>query len=166
MPGETYKKHAMDTFLEILGVLIILVTFFYLAMNYQALPDSLPRHYNSEGLPDAYGGKGIVWVLPAIGLILYMVIRLITHVPSLINLPFKPNPEKADFYRMKYSRMIRILNVVMVGLFAFLTYQSAQIGLGNESQLPGYFKVVSLALVFGIPLIYVVPDMIRARRQK
>jgi uncharacterized membrane protein len=160
------KKNPLDILLEITGMIVILGCFVYIAFNYQDLPDSLPRHYGSDGVPDAYSAKGIIWVLPIVGLILYMVIGLISNVPSLINLPFKPNPENAERYERKYSRMIRILNVVMVYIFAFLTYQSSQIGMGAQSQLPGYFKVVSLAVLFGIPLIYILPDMINARRHQ
>jgi uncharacterized membrane protein len=159
------RKHPIDIFLEISGIIIISGCFLFLAFNYSSLPDSLPRHFGSDGVPDAFSAKGVIWVLPIMGLVLYLLIGLISNVPGLINLPFQPNPEKEEFYQRRYSRMIRILNVVMVGIFAFLTYQSAQIGLGVHSQLPEYFKAVSLGLLFGIPLIYVIPDMIKAGRQ-
>lgn len=159
------KKQTLDISLEISGIAIILASFLYLALTYQTLPDLLPRHYGSDGLPDAYGGKGIVWVLPIVGLILYMVIGLISNFPSLINLPFTPKPENVEKYQRKYARMIRILNVVMVGTFAFLTYQTVQIGLGNQTQLPTYFTLFSLVLLVGIPLIFVIPDWIKARKE-
>lgn len=162
MPNSKLKKHPIDIFLETIGIIIILGCFLFLALNY----GSLPRHYGSDGVPDAYSAKGIIWVLPIMGLILYMVFGLISNVPSLINVPIKSSPEKVEFHQRKYSRMIRIPNLVIVCIFAFLTYQSALIGLGVQSQLPGYFKVVSLGLLFGIPLIYVIPDMIKARNQK
>lgn len=152
MSFSKLKKHPLDIIIEITGIFVILTTFLLLAINYQSLPDSLPRHYGSDGVPDAYGAKGIIWVLPIMGLVLYLVIGLISNVPSVINLPFKPNPENAERYQRKYARMLRLLNVVMVCIFAFLTYQSAQIGLGTQSQLPVYFKPVSLFLLFGIPM--------------
>lgn len=166
MPISKLKKHPLDIVLEILGVIVILGCILFLVLNYQSLPDSLPRHYGSDGLPDAYSAKGIIWVLPIMGFILFMVIGLISNVPSLINLPFKPRPEQVDFHQKRYARMVRILNLVMVCIFAFLTYQSAQIGLGVQTQLPGYFKVLSLGLLFGIPLIYVIPDLVNARRHQ
>ncbi|SEG27009.1 Protein of unknown function [Algoriphagus boritolerans DSM 17298 = JCM 18970] len=155
----------MDILLEITGMIVILGCFVFIASNYQDLPDSLPRHYGLDGVPDAYSAKGIIWVLPIVGLILYMVIGLVSNVPSMINIPFKPNPEKVEFYQKKYCRMIRVLNVVMVCIFAFLTYQSIQIGIGAKSQLPQYFSLVAITLLLGIPLIFVIPDLIKARKQ-
>ena len=159
------KKHPLDILLEITGMIVILGCFVFLALNYQDLPDSLPRHFGADGVPDAYGGKGIIWVLPVIGLVLYIVVGLISHVPGLINLPFRTAPEQSDFYQRRYSRMIRILNVAMVCIFAFLTFQSAQIGFGNQSQLPQYFSLVAFTMLLGIPLIFVIPDMIKSGKQ-
>jgi uncharacterized membrane protein len=159
------KKNPLDILLEITGMIVILGCFVFLALNYQDLPDSLPRHYGADGVPDAYGGKGIIWVLPAIGLVLYIVIGLISHVPGLINLPFRTAPEQVEIHQRRYARMIRILNVAMVCIFAFLTFHSAQIGFGNQSQLPQYFSLVAITLLLGIPLIYVIPDMVKARRK-
>lgn len=160
------KKHPFDIFLEIIGLIIIFGCFLFLALNYESLPDSLPRHYGSDGVPDAYGAKAIIWVLPIFGFFLYFVLGFISYLPGLINLPFNPSPENIEHYQRKYARMIRFLNVVMVGTFAFFTYQSVQIGLGTQSQLPGYFKLVSLGLLLGIPLIYLIPDMLKAKRKK
>ncbi len=47
----------------------------------------------------------------------------------------------------------------------FLTYQSIQIGIGAKSQLPQYFSLVAITLLLGIPLIFVIPDLIKARKQ-
>ncbi len=160
----TIKKPPLDLIIETLGVVAIIVSFALPAFYYSSLPDTLPRHYGSDGLPDAYSGKGIIWVLPILGFCLYLTISLISSIPSLINLPIKTTPENAEFYQKKYSRMIRIINVWMVLLFAFLTYFSIQIGLGNQTQLPNYFKPISLLLFFGTPLVYIIPDLLKARK--
>lgn len=160
------KKQPFDLFLEIFGILVVLASFILPAIYYQSLPDSLPRHFGPDGQPDAYGSKGIIWVLPSVGFILFLTIGLISNVPGLINLPFRPKPEEMESNQLKYSRMIRILNVFMVCLFAHLTYTTIQIGLGSHTQLPGYFTAFSVFFLLGIPLLYVLPDLIRARKQK
>ena len=158
------RKRPFDRFLEIFGILVVLASFILPSIYYQSLPDILPRHFGSDGLPDAYGSKGIIWVLPIVGLILFLIVGVVSNVPGLINLPFKPDPEKTDFYQSKYSRMIRILNVFMVCLFASITYNTIQIGLGNQTQLPTYFTLVSLLIFIGIPLIYILPDLLNAKK--
>lgn len=160
------KKQPLDLFLEIFGILVVLVSFILPAIYYSSLPDSLPRHFGADGQPDAYGSKGIIWVLPSVGFILYLTIGLVSNAPGLINLPFRPDPEKIESYQRKYSRMIRILNVFMICLFTSITYTTIQIGLGNQVQLPSYFTTLSFVVLLGIPLLYVLPDLISARKQK
>lgn len=159
------KNQPLDLIIEPLGVVAVIVSFALPAFYYSDLPDTLPRHYNSDGLPDAYSGKGMIWVLPILGFCLYLIISLISNFPALINIPIKTTPENMDFYQKKYSRMIRIINVEMVLLFAFLTYFSIQIGLGNQTQLSNYFKPVSLLFFFGTPLVYIIPDLLKARKK-
>ncbi len=160
------KKHPLDKILEITGIIIILTCFIFVALNYSSLPESMPRHYGLDGKPDAFAGKGIVWILPVFGIFLYMIIGVISNIPSLINLPFKPEPEKLEYYHLKYARMIRILNVVVMCLFTFLTYQSIQIGFGNQTQLPRSFTAISLVLILGIPVYFILPDLIKAHKLK
>lgn len=160
------RKQTIDIFLEILGILIVITSFLLPSIYYQSLPDSLPRHFGSDGLPDAYGSKGIIWVLPMVGFILFLIVGLISNIPGLINLPFKPDPEKIDFFQRKYSRMIRILNVVIACLFTYITSNTIQIGLGNKTQLPTYFTPVTFLFLLAIPLIYVLPDLIKNGKQK
>jgi uncharacterized membrane protein len=162
----TPRKQPIDFFLEIFGILIVLASFILPAIYYSSLPDSLPRHFGSDGQPDAYGSKGIIWVLPSIGFILYLIIGLIGNVLGWINLPFNPDPEKIDFFQSKYSRMIRVINVIMVCLFSYVTYNTIEIGLGNQTQLPTYFISLFLIFLIGICLIYVLPDLLKNRKQK
>lgn len=158
------KKQPLDIILEIIGIIAIIVSFVLPAYYYQDLPESLPRHFGSDGLPDAYGGKGFIWVLPVMGFFLFLIIGLISNIQGIINLPFKTSPEKMEFYQKKYGRMIRILNVAMVCFFALLTNITIQIGLGNNTQLPDYFNFIGLLVFFGIPLIYIIPDLMKAKK--
>lgn len=52
------------------GVLILVATLFF---NYAALPDLLIFHYSTAGLPDSIRPKNSLFLLPAIGLIVYLV---------------------------------------------------------------------------------------------
>ncbi len=159
-----FKKHPLDLTFEILGISAIIVSFALPAFYFQDLPDSFPRHFGSDGLPDAYGGKGIIWVYPIVGAILFIIIGLISNIPSMINLPFQPNPENTEISQRKYARMIRILNVGMVCILVFITHNSIQIGLGNQTQLPDYFTPISLLFFFGTPLIFILPDLLKAKK--
>ncbi|MDF2156792.1 DUF1648 domain-containing protein [Algoriphagus sp. CAU 1675] len=160
------RIHPFDLILDILGIIGILALFAIPAIFYQELPDSLPRHFGSDGMPDAYGGKGVIWVLPILGFFMYLVLRFISTLPELINLPFKVNPSEGESQKRKYGRMIRVLNVVLIFTFVFLTFNTIQIGLENNTQIPSEFKPIALLLLFGIPSIFLIPDWLKSRKFK
>ena len=55
------KNQPLDLIIEPLGVVAVIVSFALPAFYYSDLPDTLPRHYNSDGLPDTYIGKGFTF---------------------------------------------------------------------------------------------------------
>lgn len=160
------KNQTFDLILEILGIIGILTLLVLPIIFYTDLPDSLPRHYGSDGLPDAFGGKGVIWVLPIVGFVMYLVIRFISTLPEQINLPLKENPEDSEFKQKKYGRMIRILNVGIVFTFLFFTFNTIQIGLGNQTQLPSSFKPLTLLFIVGVISIFLIHDWLKSRKIK
>jgi len=54
----------------LVGVLILVATLFF---SYATLPDLLIFHYSTAGLPDSIRPKNSLFLLPAIGLIVYLV---------------------------------------------------------------------------------------------
>ncbi|MBY5951156.1 DUF1648 domain-containing protein [Algoriphagus sp. NF] len=160
------RIHPFDLTLDILGIIAILALFAIPTIFYERLPDSLPRHFGSDGLPDAFAGKGVIWVFPILGFFMYLIIRFISTLPELINLPFKVNPSESESQKKKYGRMIRILNVAVIFTFLFLTFNTIEIGLGNQTKLPTGFKSITLFLLFGIPSIFIIPDWLKSRKFK
>jgi uncharacterized membrane protein len=41
------------------------------ARAYPALPDRIPKHFDWKGRPDGWGGKGMIWLMPALGVFMY-----------------------------------------------------------------------------------------------
>lgn len=54
------KKYA------IIYLLIALIPLIYTAMVYGSAPDTIPTHYNAQGIADAYGSKSQLWLMPGI----------------------------------------------------------------------------------------------------
>jgi uncharacterized membrane protein len=42
-----------------------LANFIFVGMRFGDLPAQVPRHYGFTGKPDAWSGKGVIWVYPA-----------------------------------------------------------------------------------------------------
>ncbi len=56
-----------------LGLLLNLTLFAGIGWRYHALPESLPLHFDALGQPDRLGGRGEIFKLPVIGLLLLIL---------------------------------------------------------------------------------------------
>jgi uncharacterized membrane protein len=89
----------------------VLVNFIFVALRFSDLPDRVPRHYGFTGRPDAWSGKGIIWVYPSIALVMLVAMTCV-----LITTSHKLRPEElsADIRRM--SALCAFLSLVTLGL--------------------------------------------------
>ena len=63
----------------LLAVVIVALPFLYLGIQYAGLPDTVPVHFNAEGLADRFGSKSSLWlhtcILSTVAIGIYLLIR-------------------------------------------------------------------------------------------
>lgn len=141
----------------ILGALLLIgLPFFY----YGDLPNIIPRHYALSGEADGFSGKGVIWILPLVGLIMYTGMAVLNKHPHILNYPKEITEENAErLYRLA-TKMIRFLNTEIVCIFSYMTYATIQTALGKQSGLGNYFIPIFIVLIFGT-LGYFITRMIK-----
>ncbi|MFC0263399.1 DUF1648 domain-containing protein [Fontibacter flavus] len=147
---------AWDKILEGLGflamVLLLVIPIYY----YPELPDRIPKHYDATGQVTAYGGKGMLWMMPIIGLITYTGLFFINKVPHIFNYPTEITTENAERQYRIATRMIRTLNVIIVYTFLYTSYGTIQNAMGIQVGLGKAFMPIFLIALFGTIVVYLV----------
>jgi uncharacterized membrane protein len=138
-----------DWVLETIGLLGIILTVTYVIVNYHNLPDTLPRHYNLAGQPDGFGGKSILFALPSIAIVTYLIMTIGLRFPNMLNYPFEITGEKAEIQYKNITMMIRILKTLFVVIFLYLTFATIQNGLGKMNGLGTWFAPVTIFTLLG-----------------
>ncbi len=151
-PKIRIERDLMDNILEGIGIIGMLLLIGLPVMYYGNLPGQIPSHYGLSG-PDGYSGKGSIWLLPVLGVVLYVGMQLLNKNPQNFNLPIEITEENAGRLYRASTKMIRILNVSIVCIFAYIVYATIQIALGKQEGLGRYFMPVFLLLTFG-PTVY------------
>lgn len=138
------KTTIADIVLESLTLFMLIGSAVYLFVIWSSVPDKLPMHYNFAGEIDRWGGKGELFILILFHWILYLVATGIEKVPQIWNTGVKVTEENQyRIYRtLKY--MIKTLKLIIVFIFTFLILTTVA-----QRNLPGWFTLVSLVLVFG-----------------
>jgi hypothetical protein len=64
---------SIGAWLLVAGMIGVLILFGFLMVQFPNLPDALAFHYNSDGLPDVVREKSALFLLPAIGLLAWLI---------------------------------------------------------------------------------------------
>ena len=138
------KNSLADIIMEVLGLVMLIGTPLYLVIRWPSIPDKLPMHYNFAGEIDRWGGKGEILFLVVMVWILYLMISLVEHFPSVWNTGVQVTLEnRMRVYRtLKY--MVKTLKLAMTLVFTFLIFNTVA-----GTPLPGWFTVVDVILIIG-----------------
>jgi uncharacterized membrane protein len=150
-PKITPEMAPVDWFLEGAALLALLILLGFVYYSYRLLPDTIATHFNARGEPDDYGNKSAIFFLPAMGLFVYGLMTLINRTPHLFNFPVRITPQNAMRQYTLAIRMLRILKLVIILLFFFIS-RATIVSAGGSGGLGLWFMPVFLSLVF-IPLI-------------
>ena len=116
------------------------------------LPETIPSHFNVSGQPDNYESKSFFWILPGIGLFVYILLTLINLIPHKFNYLVKITPVNALIQYTMGTRMVRYMKMIVIWLFFFIDFSIIQTIDHPSKGLGIWFMPVFLAFIF-IPMI-------------
>jgi len=136
--------------IEVLGLMVLgfLYWITYSALHGpQGLPDRIPTHFDISGQPNGWGSPSILWLLPAIGAGLYLLMTALGSIPfRRYNLPMPVTEANLPFIQAKTSEMVAWIKCEVLCLFVYLQWSIIQ------SARSGTFRISLLI----IPLFLVV----------
>lgn len=149
-PKLKIEKEPIDNFLEIIALVGLAILIIYPMINYAALPEKIPTHFDGAGNPDAFGKKSSIALLPIVGVFIYVIFYFIQKVPHTFNYGgLKITKENAAAQYQNVLRIMRILKALMTIAFAYMTWSTVQIAMGNNTGLGKGFTPLFLILVLG-----------------
>ena len=112
------------------------------------LPDKIPTHFDIAGNPNAWGSSSSLFLIPVVGLVLYLSITIVSQFPSVFNYPVRITPENRPRLQALAVHMITWLKVETICLFLWI--QSSTIGSARHQALglPLMLMPFSLLAVF------------------
>jgi uncharacterized membrane protein len=155
-PRLRLKLSSHDRVIEFLGISFLIILIAIPVFYYNQLPERIPTHFNAAGLPDGYGGRHSLFVLPATGLFMYILLTVIAAFPHIYNYPVTITPENAEVQYRLATRLMRILKTVILILFSFISWMSVKTAAGSASGLGKMYLPVFIILTFGVVIIYLV----------
>lgn len=151
-PRIIVKLSRTDILLEVFGIISLLLLWLIPMFYYSVLPETIPTHFDGKGNPDAYGGRLSIFEMPIIATVLFVGLTVLNRFPHVFNYPVEITKENAPRQYQMATEMIRLLNLSMVLIFGFITWQTIQTALGNAEGL-GKWVIPGVMAATLIPII-------------
>ena len=139
--------YTTDLILEGLSLLGLVLLFIIPYQYYDQLSELVPAHFGSDGKPDAWGGKKNIWILPGVGLFVYIVLTVINRIPEKLNYFVKITEENAERQYQNALKLNRQLKLLIIGFLAYFMRGEIQVALGK---VEGLNPILLFAFVGGI----------------
>jgi uncharacterized membrane protein len=158
--SKSYPLH-----LELIPLFLLLITFYLAWTNYASLPDTIPTHFNAQGLPDEWAGKKSIFALPGFGAFMYLSLTsfniwlaLTKNPRRYINLPKKRlenlTNAQAEKLLIFLNRCLFVMKLFLEGLALYLVYATIEVARGRATGLGFPFYLI-LAAIIGVVIFMV-----------
>lgn len=158
-PRINLKRSYIDWILEFIAFSSLLILIALPIISLKTLPETIPVHFNASGQPDGYGNRSAIFLLPAIGAIMYLLMTVVEAFPHIYNYPVEITPENASVQYRIATRLIRILKTVILITFSFISFQTVKTATGGAAGLGKSFLPVFLLLTFAPILVYLIQSL-------
>jgi len=144
--------------LELIPIFLLVLAVYMAISNYPTLPDKIPTHFNSQGVPDDWGSKNWVFLYAGLSTFTYLLLTLLNvllatskNPMSLINIPkqWKASLKapQIEELRVILNRYLFGMKMVIQGMLYYLLYISIQIAFDRASTLGAPFFLLILAIL-------------------
>lgn len=120
-----------------------------------ALTGPIPTHFDLAGHPNAYGPPQMLLVLPAVALILYLLITVVSRNPAVFNYPVRVTPKNRLRLQELALNMIAFLKAETVILFALIQYQTIDSARNLHSSLQQSLMLTGIAVIFSTIALHI-----------
>lgn len=149
-------NNLIDKLLEIIGISGIIMLIVLPAAFYDSLPDEIPTHFDIRGNPDDFGGKGSIWMLPVIGVVLYAALAFVNYFLVRKKMTSKVDPVTEARQKLAAFRLLQYLKVILVFSFAYIVFATIQTALGRADGLGVWFLPVFIILLTFGPVAFLI----------
>lgn len=142
-----------DKALELIGLSALIFMWGLAIYYFFTLPNTIPVHFNASGQPDSYGAKGTIFILPATGLFIFIIMTLLNKYPQAFNYPVKITAANALRQYANGTRTIRYIKTAVLVVFTFMLLFTGSTATGKTNGLGLWFLPLTLAFIC-IPVAY------------
>ncbi|MGM9944188.1 MAG: DUF1648 domain-containing protein [Lysinibacillus sp.] len=151
-PQLHIEKSMLEKLANIIGIASIVGMILYIALNWSALPDTVPIHFNAAGEVDSWGSKWLIFFLPTIAIALYLFMEAIEKRPHTHNYPARLTEQNAAQFYKESRQAMNLTKNIATSMLAYMGIRSVLVALGKVQGL-GITVMGIFLLILGFVII-------------
>lgn len=148
-----------DILIEAIGWFALAVLWLLTLISYAKLPDIIPVHFDIAGKIDRYGNKSEMLTLPVVGTVIFIGIAILNKFPHIFNYLVEITTENALTQYQSATRMLRILNFVIVLIFITITLLTINVSIKNDKEINPWLTPILIGILFIITAFYIIKSI-------
>ncbi|TDF94818.1 DUF1648 domain-containing protein [Paenibacillus piri] len=160
-PKLTIPRTKTEMVHDLISVIVIAASFVYIFMMWPELPSRVPIHFNAVGEVDNWGGKGSVFVLPAVSVIIYIGLAILSRFPHVFNYTVEITEKNANAQYKNARLMLSWIKIEIVLLFGFLLWKTIQAAIETSNRIGMQFLL--FICIFIVTIAYFVYRTVRLK---
>lgn len=109
-------KRIIRIALEVLSLIVLLGTILFLIIYWKHIPEQVPTHFDGAGQIDSWGEKKALWLLPIVGVFLYVFLSGINAI--VLSAMRQELPPSAEIW-------LSAIKLPTIALFSVMTIYAA-----------------------------------------
>ncbi|WP_163102319.1 DUF1648 domain-containing protein [Peribacillus alkalitolerans] len=154
-PVLKIPKTKIEMLFDGLGIIAFLGSAVYVAQHWMGFPDIIPTHFGANGKPDDWGSKHTIWILTAIGMLIWVGLSILERFPHTYNY-MNLTPENIENQYKIGRLLVNSLKNGMIFLFSYIQWKIIQVIEGSAVGLGSWFLPILLLITFGTVFGFIV----------
>ena len=146
----------LDRSLELFSNILLIVMWLLTIFVFIKSPTIIPTHFNASGVPNDYGNKNSMLLLPVIATFIFFVITWLNKYPHLLNYGTTITVDSARKQYAQATTLLRFLKLGILIIFTLLILLTYLTSTGTISNLGNWFLptlIVLMLVPVAIPII-------------
>lgn len=126
------------------------------------LPEVIPIHFDASGVPDNFGHKWTLFLLPVLATIVFAGLTYLNKYPQILNYTVQITEENAQKEYLFATRMMRVIKCSIMLVFSIVAIYSYWTAVA-KTEMPGWWLLPLILAIIFIPQIYLI---LKSRKTK
>jgi len=161
-PQIHIEKTMFEKLANIIGIASIVAMILYIELNWSALPDDVPIHFNAAGEVDRWDSKWSMLILPIIAIALYIFMEVIEKRPHTHNYPARLTEQNAAQFYKESCQTLNLTKNITTLMLAYIAVRSVLVALEKVQGL----GVATIGIFLFIIGFIIIRGMIRMSKIK